>query len=370
MYNKQYLKLISYKLESEKDNEGYVSDKLRDVLEEKIKERREFRSIVEEFRYTNKELYQKMSQAGETRNSALFNKKAKWKLATVLPVDPKKGGKRPKSAKVETETKQEEPEVVDKTKMEEVLDENDSVIQSLKWAHDLLLKEHTTRRHVRTKRGSVKRKAGGSRIHGMWTYHHMNEEKKKVKKKTGEMGIYENMKKEEPTKREETGALVDDIPKLLAQPSGYNNDEEEDYDDDEYAPKKKFEIVDLRRKLSFRRKAGKIPTKALEAWEAKTEEDKINDAKKHLAWLQEKQKKNIIVDFFGVPKTKREAIVVEPSASSVKNEVAESDDQTFEVDSTNMKHEQPVDDKNKNDDAGEGLVKLMMINTIVNVSIC
>ena len=309
-----------------------------------------------------------MSQAGETRNSALFNKKAKWKLATVLPLDPKKGGKRPKSARVEKETKQEEPEVVDKTKVEEVLDENDSVIQSLKWAHDLLLKEHTMRRHVRTKRGSVKRKAGGSRIHGMWTYHHMNEEKKKVKKKTGDMGIYENMKKEEPNKREETGALVDGIQELLPQPT-FHNDEEEDYDDDEYAPKKKFEIVDLKRKLSFRRKTGKIPSKALEAWEAKTEEDKINDAKRHLAWLQEKQKKNIIVDFFGVPKTKREAIVVEPSASSVKNEVSESNDQTCEVDSTHMTHEQPVDDKDENNDAGEGLVKLMMINTIVYVSI-
>ena len=297
-----------------------------------------------------------MSQAEETRNSALINKKAKWKLATVLPLDPKKAGKRPKSARMEKETKQEEPEIVDKTKMEEVLDENDSVIQSLKWAHDILLKEHTTRRHVRTKRGSVKRKAGGSRIHGMWTYHHMNEEKKKAKKKTGEMGIYGNMKKEEPEKREEVGALVDDIPKLLAQPSNYNDNEEEDYDDDEYAPKKKFEIVDLRRKLSFRRKTGKIPTKALEAWEAKTEEDKINDAKKHLAWLQEKQKKNIIVDFFGVPKTKREAIVVEPSASSVKTEESESNDQTCDDDLTHMNHEQPVDDKDKNEDEREGLV--------------
>ena len=164
------------------------------------------------------------------------------------------------------------------------------------------------------------------------------------------------MKKEEPEKREEVGALVDDIPKLLAQPSNYNDNEEEDYDDDEYAPKKKFEIVDLRRKLSFRRKTGKIPTKALEAWEAKTEEDKINDAKKHLAWLQEKQKKNIIVDFFGVPKTKREAIVVEPSASSVKTEESESNDQTCDDDLTHMNHEQPVDDKDKDEDGGEGLV--------------
>ena len=71
--------------ENEKDNEGYVEGKLAQTLEEKVQERREFRTIIEQFRYTNTELYQKMAQAGETRNSALFNKKAKWKLALVLP---------------------------------------------------------------------------------------------------------------------------------------------------------------------------------------------------------------------------------------------------------------------------------------------
>ena len=71
--------------ENEKDNEGYVEGKLAQTLEEKVQERREFRTIIEQFRYTNTDLYQKMAQAGETRNSALFNKKAKWKLALVLP---------------------------------------------------------------------------------------------------------------------------------------------------------------------------------------------------------------------------------------------------------------------------------------------
>lgn len=312
-------------LESEKNNEGYVGDKLKEVLEEKIKERREFRAIVEEFRYTNQELYQKMSQAGETRNSALFNKKAKWKLATVLPLAPKKGGKRPKSARVDNEPeKAPEPEQqpeVDKDKVEDILDENDAVIQSLKWAHDILLKEHISRRHVRTKRGSTKRKAKSS-IHSMWTHQYLNDEKKKAKTKKNNDGIYDNMKKEEPNKREETGALVDGVVEssLLHQPSN-QDDEDDDYIDDEYIPKKKFEIVDLRKKLSFRRKTGKVPKKALDKdWEHKTEEDKINDAKKHLAWLQEKQKRNIIVDFFGVPKINPNKIEIEPSTEPDKNE--------------------------------------------------
>ena len=323
-------------------------------MEEKIQERREFRSIVEEFRYTNKELYQKMSQAGETRNSALFNKKAKWKLATVLPQVPKKGGKRPKSARVEKEPEAVEPEI-DKGKVEEILDENDSVIQSLKWAHDILLKEHTKRKQTRTKRGSIKRKAE-SKIHGMWTVHHLNEERKKAKtKKTGEVGIYENMKKEEPNKRDEIGALVDDIPKLMAQPS-VPVDDDEDYSDDEYAPKKKFEIVDLKKKLSFRRKTGKIPSKALNrSWEAKTEEDKINDAKKHLAWLQEKQQRNIIVDFFGVPKTKSSSVIVIPSVEPAKNGANESNAELSHNDSIHLSDKESVDG-NKNTEGDKGIV--------------
>ena len=185
----------------------------------------------------------------------------------------------------------------------------------------------------------------------------MNEEKKKAKKKsTAEIGIYENMKKEEPNKREEVGALVDDIPKLLVQPSDHQDDDEEDDDDDEHAPKKKCEIVDLRKKLSFRRKTGKVPAKALNAWEAKTEEDKINDAKRHLAWLQEKQKKNIIVDFFGVPKSKPSAVMVEPSSESIKNEVSGSSGETSKEDHSESINEQLVDEMNKNEIKEQGWI--------------
>ena len=42
------------------------------------------------------ETFQKMSQAGEARNNALCNKKAKWKLAVVLPQDD--NAKSPKAA--------------------------------------------------------------------------------------------------------------------------------------------------------------------------------------------------------------------------------------------------------------------------------
>ena len=73
--------------ESGKDTDVNAEDRLKEVLEEKIKERHEYRKILEQFRYSNKELFQKMSQAGEARNNALCNKKAKWKLAVVLPQD-------------------------------------------------------------------------------------------------------------------------------------------------------------------------------------------------------------------------------------------------------------------------------------------
>ena len=165
----------------------------------------------------------------------------------------------------------------------------------------------------------------------MWTHQYLNDEKKKAKTKKNNDGIYDNMKKEEPNKREETGALVDGVvePNPLHQSSN-QDDEDDDYIDDEYIPKKKFEIVDLRKKLSFRRKTGKVPKKALDKdWEHKTEEDKINDAKKHLAWLQEKQKRNIIVDFFGVPKMNPNKIEIEPSTDPDNNEASGSLDSIF-----------------------------------------
>ena len=75
--------------ESGKDTDVNAEDRLKEVLAEKIRERHEYRKILEQFRYSNKELFQKMSQAGEARNNALCNKKAKWKLAVVLPQDNK-----------------------------------------------------------------------------------------------------------------------------------------------------------------------------------------------------------------------------------------------------------------------------------------
>ena len=298
-------------LGSQTDNETYVEDKLKEVLDEKTQERREYRSIIENFRYTNTELYQKMAQAGETRNNGLFNKKAKWKLATVLPQVPQESSNSektstafPKSPKpkhkkkeIKASSKVKEPKADDK-KVEDLLDENDEVIQSLKWAHDMLLKEYMNRRQTRTQRGSIKRKATG-RTQSRWVTHHNNDAKKKARtQNTINLSIYENMKSEEESKKEEMGALVDDIPKLASHVSQiFDNNSD---DDDDGKCKMKCEIIDLRRKLSIRRKEGKKGSNR--EWEVKTEEQKLNEAKEHLKWLQEKQRKNITVDFFGIPR--------------------------------------------------------------------
>ena len=59
--------------EEEKHNEGFVEKRLEETFQEKLSERREFRKIIEQFRYTNTDLYQKMATAGESRSNALFN---------------------------------------------------------------------------------------------------------------------------------------------------------------------------------------------------------------------------------------------------------------------------------------------------------
>ena len=328
-----------------KDTDVNAEDRLKEVLEEKIRERHEYRKILEQFRYSNKELFQKMSQAGEARNNALCNKKAKWKLAVVLPQDnnaksPKatplhktpqgKAKNKPEKEKVVKEIK--EPKISSE-KIDEILDENDEVVQSLKWAHDTLLKEYNQRKQIRTNRGSIKRKAG-RQIKSMWAFKHMNDAKKKAKAdKTKEDGIYNNMKSNNEDKVEETAPLVDDIIKPLTP----NIDQHSDDDAPEIersTSKPKTLIINLQRKLSFRRKEGKASSSNSKSnkWVEKTEEQKILEAQQHLKWLQEKQKQNIIVDFFGVP-TKKEPIKViindeEPvveSSSNPENSIVTSD---------------------------------------------
>ena len=279
-----------------------------------MQERREFRTIIEQFRYTNTELYQKMAQAGETRNSALFNKKAKWKLALVLPskstsndnkgnsVQPSKEspilkiksksgkGKFIKKRKNNSDENKNEKKIEIET-VEDVLDDNDEVIQSLRWAHETLLKEHKKRLAIRATKGSMKRRAH-KKLQTMWAFHHQNEQQKKAKpKQPKEDDIYTNMNKKEDddNKKEEKSALIDDvkIEKVKEQVEEIKVVEKD---------KRKTVIINLQKRLSFKK------TKRGQAKEIKTEEDKLNAAKAHLAFLQEKQKENIIVDFFGVPK--------------------------------------------------------------------
>ena len=349
-----YLYQTMYK-ESGKDTDVNAEDRLKEVLEEKIKERHEYRKILEQFRYSNKELFQKMSQAGEARNNALCNKKAKWKLAVVLPQDdnaksPKatplhktphgKAKNKPEKEKAVKEIKETK---ISSEKIDEILDENDEVVQSLKWAHETLLKEYNQRKQIRTNRGSIKRKAG-RQIKSMWAFKHLNDAKKKAKaEKTKEDGIYNNMKSNNEDKVEETAPLVDDIIKPLTR----NIDQHSDDDTPEIersTSKPKTLIINLQRKLSFRRKEGKASSSNSKSnkWVEKTEEQKILEAQQHLKWLQEKQKQNIIVDFFGVP-TKKEPIkviineedTVAESSSNLENSIATSEVPAITSDVTN-----------------------------------
>ena len=200
---------------------------------------------------------------------------------------------RPKKRENKDSGKGKEPKA-DSKKVEELLDANDEVIQSLNWAHDIILKEYMNRWQIKTQRGSIKRKAG-ERTQSRWLYLHNKDAKKKARTENSiDLGIYKNMESEGESKKEEVGALVDDIPKIIAHASqSFDNDSDdnEHVGDDEVKCKMKFEIVDLRRKLSIRRKEGKKGSNR--EWEAKTEEEKLNEAKQHLKWLQEKQKRNI-----------------------------------------------------------------------------
>ena len=308
--------------DEERSNEGYVQKKLEEVFQEKVSERREFRQIIEQFRYTNTELYQKMATAGESRNNALFSKKAKWKLALVLPnasapstetAKPEIAATKSPMSKIKTSKKskfvkkgkvtlgKEEDKKIEIGTVDDVMDENDDVIQSLKWAHDILLKETEKRKVIRAKKRSLKRRAH-KKLQTLWVFHHQKEatkkaKNKKVKEEIDSKNIYKNMENEDAKKSEsdDHGALIDDI--KMEQHVSDPFDEE---DHEEIKEKRKTIIVNLQKRLSFK-KASRFANKVKR--EDKTEEEKVKEAQKHLEWLQEKQKQNILVDFFGVPKS-------------------------------------------------------------------
>ena len=336
-------------LDEERNNEGFIEKKLEETFQEKLSERREFRKIIEQFRYTNTDLYQKMATAGESRSNALFNKKAKWKLALVLPNGSTPGTetakadiattkspmfkpKAPKKSKFVKKGKvllgKKEDEKIELGTVEDVMDENDDVIQSLKWARDILLKETEKRKKIRAQKRSLKRRAG-KKLQTLWTFHHQKEaskkaKSKKIKEENDSKNVYTNLDrdKDDDTKQEDAGALIDDIKMVHNDPDPFDDEEE-----DEVHEKRKTIIINLQKRLSFK-KASRFANRVKR--EEKTEEEKLKDAQKHLEYLQEKQKQNTLVDFFGVPRTikvTKEGSTAEDSNESESRKESTADSQ-------------------------------------------
>ena len=260
-----------------------------------------------------------MAQAGEKRAAALFNSKAKWKIALSLPKETlvpavapvlkaKSGSTKGKLGKGKnTDTKE------DVTKVPEFKEEEDECVQALNWAHKTLMKEYTKRRAIRERKRSLKRRAH-RKIQTIWAFHYKNDAKKKAKlKKTPEENIYTNMKSEDSSNKEdhrsnlnlEAFEEVTDITESQQEDKGTNAEENTN--------KRKVIIINLQKRLSFKNKGRGSSHRA--RTEVKTEEEKFEDAKRHLKWLQEKQKKNGLVDFFGVPKV-RSALKVAATLSA------------------------------------------------------
>ena len=258
-----------------------------------------------------------MAQAGEKRAAALFNSKAKWKLALIVPKEqpvkstsPELKAKSGKGhlKKGKNQDKQEES----KERKEEILDENDDVMQALHWAHDTLIKEFAKRKQIRQRKKSLKRRAH-KKIQTIWAFHYKNDERKKAKAKIAKeeatyKDIYNKLKIEDSYKDEDRGKMEWEKPKMddEAQDTVEGITESEHTDDfveEENTTKRKVIIINLQKRLSFKRSRGECSSKEIKK-ELKTEEEKVNEARMHLKWLQEKQKQNVLVDFFGVPKSR------------------------------------------------------------------
>ena len=306
----------------------HVEEVLNQAMDIKLRERREYLDIIEETKDINYDLYLKMIQANGKRSIALAQKARDDNAAKpiVIPETLKEKAKplrRVKSTKPRRVTKKCKAE--NKAAIEEPDEEADQDEEeiALAWAYTVLMKEFYRRNEVRGKNATTKKKVN-DKLDALWRFRKLKEKKKlEERKKNKERKMNEMMKTVAASKAMSGTQKGDKVDKKEEK----NADESNDLNGlkKKGSFKRKVQVVNLAEQIKSKRKPaedGSNPLHQEQLYRPKTDEEKVEEAKKVLRYLKERQRLRDQLDSLGNKrKNKTEETELEDKPNEEANDV-------------------------------------------------
>ena len=302
----------------------HVEEVLNKAMAIKLKERREYLDIIEETKDINYDLYLKMIQANGKRSIALAQKARDDNAAKVIVIpetlkEKAKPLRRVKSTKPRRVTKKckaaiEEPDEEAEQDEEEI---------ALAWAYTVLMKEFYRRNEVRGKNVTTKKKVN-DKLDALWRFRKLKEKKKLEERKKNKERKMNEMMKTVATSKAISGTQKGD---KVDQKDDKNADESNDLNGlkKKGSFKRKVQVVNLAEQIKSKRKPaedGSNPLDQEQLYKPKTDEEKVEEAKKVLRYLKERQRLRDQLDSLGNKrKTKMEETEFEAKANEEENDV-------------------------------------------------
>ena len=294
-----------------KGNVEHAEQVLNKAMDIKLQERREYLDLMEETKEINFNLYLKMVQAEETRtvafaqkanlgkNTKSVNLPEKIKLPEVLKaqVRPLRRAKSTKQPRVTKKCKSTKETVVEET---DTVAEHDEEEIALAWAYSVLMKEFYRRNELRGKVVCTKKKVN-DKLEALWRFRKLKEKKKTEERKKNKERKMKDMMK--------TASAVNTISSLQNGESASKKDGKcpEEGNDLNVLKKKgsfkrKVQVINLQDQILSKRKPGDDggnPLTKDQHYKIKTEEEKVEEAKRVLRYLKERQRLREQLDSLG-----------------------------------------------------------------------
>ena len=281
-------------------------------MDSKLKDRREYLDLIEETKEINYDLYLKMMQADEIRQHAVAQKDKGENVAK--PIKLQETLKIPDLLKVQTKplrrVKSTKPRrvtkkcIAAKEAVVEGSDENavqDEEEIALAWAYTVLMKEFYRRNETRGKVNIIKKKTN-DKLEALWRFRKLKEKKK-----------VEERKKNKERKMKDMVKTVSTVSNFISGSHNGENENKKDVKNEEETNdhntlkkkgsfKRKVQVVNLQDQIKSKRKPGDDGDNPLaqdQLYKIKTEEEKVEEAKKVLRYLKERQRLRDQLDSLG-----------------------------------------------------------------------
>ena len=278
-----------------------MEDNLNKHIEEKLAERREYLDLIEETKEINYGLYLKMVQADEQRHGALFHEEKKISEPQILKEvkvektnQPLRRAKSTRSRRNPKKTikSSEQPNCVATTdNKDEVVQDGEEV--AMTWAYTILINEFYRRNEIRDKMKKLK-KTTNEKLEALWKFRKIQALTKK-----------KNKKEEKERKQQEllkSAAISAAISAKAALKASKKNEKSENATNEETPEsngtkkrgsfKRKVQVINLQDQIEAKKKStGDQNGESQEQpfYRVKTEKEKVEEAKKVLRYLKEKQ---------------------------------------------------------------------------------